>query len=155
MRKDDTIIRRVIITEAVVRIIEGFKQFKKKDNESGGVLLGQIIDDKIYILKASTPNKFDKASRYSFECNKDAAQVVIDYEFINSTNKTIYLGEWHTHPEDYPNPSGIDIQMIKNQYFKNRLNEPFLILLIQGLKEIYIAKFDGNKIESIEYEISR
>jgi integrative and conjugative element protein (TIGR02256 family) len=155
MKTDDYINKRVILTKAVIRIFEGFKQFKKKDNESGGVLLGQIIDDKIYILKASTPNKFDKAGRFSFECNKDAAQVIIDYEFINSENKTIYLGEWHTHPEGYPNPSGIDIKMIRNQYFKNRLNEPFLILLIQGLKEIYIAKFDGNKIESIEYEIAK
>jgi integrative and conjugative element protein (TIGR02256 family) len=155
MKTNIIIIKRVIITEAVMRIFEGFKQYNKKDNESGGVLLGQIIDDKIYILKASTPNKFDKASRFSFECNKDAAQVIIDYEFINSENKTIYLGEWHTHPEDYPNPSGIDIRMIKNQYFKNKLNEPFLILLIQGRKEIYIAKFDGNKIESIEYGISK
>jgi integrative and conjugative element protein (TIGR02256 family) len=153
MKKYENNIKKVKITEALMGVIGGFKQFKKKDNESGGILLGQIIDNNIYILKASTPNKFDKASRFSFECNKDAAQVIIDYEFINSGNKTIYVGEWHTHPENYPNPSGIDIRMIKDQYFKNRLNEPFLVLLIQGLQGVYIAIYDGKKIESIEYEI--
>lgn len=144
---------KVIITETVINIIDSFKQINRKDNESGGVLFGQINENNIYILKASTPNKYDRASRYSFECNKDAAQILIDFEFINSSNKTIYIGEWHTHPENYPSPSGIDKGMIKNQYFKNRLNEPLLILLIQGLKGLYVALYDGNKIENIEYEI--
>lgn len=47
---------------------------------------------------------------------------------MNSGQKTIYIGEWHTHPENYPNPSGVDNKMIVQQYFKNRINEPFLIL---------------------------
>lgn len=153
MKTNDQSKMKVIISETVINIIENFKQNNRKDNESGGVLFGQIHDNNIYILKASTPNKYDKAGRYSFECNKDAAQIIIDFEFINSGNKTIYIGEWHTHPENYPNPSGIDKGMIKNQYFKNRLNEPLLILLIQGLKGLYVSLYDGNKIESIEYEI--
>ncbi len=144
---------KVYITDTTLKIFESFKQIKKKDNESGGILLGQIVDNDIYILKASTPNKFDNSSRYSFECNKDSAQVIIDYEYVNSGKKTIYLGEWHTHPERGPNPSGIDIGMIKKQYFKNRLNEPFLILLIQGLENRYVALYDGYKIEEIEYLI--
>jgi len=144
---------KVIITETVINIIESYRQINRKDNESGGILFGQISDNNIYILKASTPNKYDRASRYSFECNKDAAQILIDFEFINSSNKTIYIGEWHTHPENNPSPSGIDKGMIKNQYFKNRLNEPLLILLIQGLKGLYVTLYDGSKIESIEYEI--
>lgn len=144
----------VFITSATIKIIESYKQNKKKNHESGGILLGQIINNNIHILKASTPNKFDKSSRYSFECDKDAAQVIIDYEFVNSENKTIYIGEWHTHPENYPNPSNIDIGMIKNQYFKNRLNEPFLVLLIQGLKGLYVALYDGNKLEEIGFSIT-
>jgi integrative and conjugative element protein (TIGR02256 family) len=145
----------VFITSTTIKIIESYKQTKKKDHESGGILLGQILDNNIYILKATTPNKFDKSSRYSFECDKDAAQVLIDYEFINSENKTIYVGEWHTHPENFPNPSHIDIGMIKSQYFKNRLNEPFLVLLIQGLKGLYVALYDGNKVEEIRYSITK
>ena len=145
----------VLITSTAIKIIESYKQTKKKDHESGGILLGQILDNNIHILRATTPNKFDKSSRYSFECDKDAAQVIIDYEFINSENKTIYLGEWHTHPENFPNPSDIDLGMIKSQYFKNRLNEPFLVLLIQGLKGLYVAIYDGNKIEEIRFLITK
>lgn len=143
----------ILITRSVLNLIEKFKQASKNANESGGILLGQVADDEVYILKVSTPNKFDKASRYSFNCNKDAAQVIIDYEFINSGHKTIYIGEWHTHPENYPNPSGVDKKMIDNQYFKNKLNEPFLILIIQGLKGLYIATFNGKKLEETKLTV--
>ncbi len=143
----------ISITRSVLNLIEKFKQTSKNANESGGILLGQVADDKVYILKVSTPNKFDKASRYSFDCNKDAAQVIIDYEFNNSGRKTIYIGEWHTHPENFPNPSGVDRKMIDNQYFKNKLNEPFLILIIQGLKGLYIAIFNGKKLEETKLTV--
>lgn len=141
------------ITRTALDVIETHKQIKKRAKESGGILLGQVIGNEVYILKASTPNRFDKASRHSFDCNKDAAQVIMNYEFINSSKKTIYIGEWHTHPENYPNPSGVDKKMIVQQYFKNRINEPFLILLIQGLKGIYIAIFDGKTLKETKLSI--
>jgi len=136
----------IFISDSALEIIKSFKQFGTTENESGGILLGQISDKGIYILRASTPNKFDKSSRYSFECNKDAAQVIINYEFQNSGRKTIYIGEWHTHPEKNPTPSGVDKSMIIGQFKKNKLNEPFLILIIQGLSEFYIAIWDGKKL---------
>lgn len=147
-------IEEIVIARSVLDRIEKFKQTTKKAPESGGILLGQVTDKKVFILKVSTPNKFDKSSRYTFDCNKDAAQIIIDYEFINSGQKTIYLGEWHTHPEDYPNPSGVDKRMINNQYFKNKLNEPFLILIIQGLKGLYSAIFDGENLNLIRLTIN-
>jgi len=146
-------IENIIIARSVLNLIERFKQTNNKDNESGGILFGQVTEKEVYILKVTPPNKFDRASRYSFDCNKDAAQVIINYEFLNSGQKTIYIGEWHTHPENYPNPSGVDKMMIDNQYFKNKLNEPFLILIIQGLKGLYVAIFDGKKLEETKLTI--
>jgi len=143
----------IFLSESILNVLASYRQNDKKDNEAGGILLGQVKDNNVFILKASSPNKFDKSRRCSFECSKEAAQIIIDYEFTNSDRKTIYLGEWHTHPEPIPSPSGIDIRMIKNQYFKNRLDEPFLILIIQGLKEIYVALFDGQNIEQINYTV--
>jgi len=143
----------VHISKSVMNIIENYKQFKKNDNEAGGILFGQIMENNVYIMKASTPNKFDKASRYSFVCNKDAAQIIIDFEFKNSGGKTIYFGEWHTHPENKPTPSSIDINMIKSQFFKNKINEPFLFLLIQGITDVYFVLFDGKELKPIDLHI--
>lgn len=138
--------KSIVISDSVIKIFESFKQLGKLDNESGGVLLGQNKNKGIYILKASTPNKFDKSSRYSFECDKDAAQIVMDFEFQNSNNNTIYIGEWHTHPEKNPTPSSRDKNMIKTQFIKNKLNEPYLILIIQGIEDLFVALWDGKKL---------
>jgi integrative and conjugative element protein (TIGR02256 family) len=145
--------KNIIISRSVLNLIEKFKQSSKKDNESGGILLGQVTDKEVFILKVTTPNKFDRASRCTFDCNKDAAQIIINYEFLNSGQKTIYIGEWHTHPENHPNPSCVDKEMINNQYFNNKLNEPFLILIIQGLKGLFVAIFDGKKLKETKLTI--
>ena len=126
--------------------MEQHKQIDKSQHEAGGILLGQVSGNKVYILKASTPNKFDKSSRNNFVRDKDASQVIVDFEFANSNNKTIYLGEWHTHPEDFPTPSSIDKVMIHKQFFKNQLNEKYLVLLIAGRKGLYVGLYNGKML---------
>ena len=141
---------KVYIADSVLEIIGSFRQIRGNDNESGGILIGQVKDDCVYILKATTPNRFDKASKNNFVCNKDISQILIDHEFRNSERRSIYIGEWHTHPEDKPTPSSVDLQMITNQFARNVLNEPFLILLIQGLRHLYVGLFDGRKLKHLK-----
>lgn len=140
---------KIYITDHVLNLLSSYKQLRSKTHESGGILLGQIKDDCIYILKASTPSKEDKSSRTTFDRSLQKAQIIIDYEFENSNQKTIYLGEWHTHPENFPKPSKIDIKMIISQLKENKLNEPFVICIIQGRKGIYIGKAENGKMSGI------
>ncbi|GMN11368.1 Mov34/MPN/PAD-1 family protein [Croceitalea sp. MTPC9] len=130
---------QILISEDVLGLLAKHKQVKFHQKESGGILLGQVRGNEIYILKATVPSLHDKATRTTFDRNKQKSQIIIDYEFSNSDQRTIYLGEWHTHPEKYPTPSSTDLKMIKDQYAKNVLNEPFLILVIQGTKGIYLG----------------
>lgn len=134
------------LLDCVLEITGKFRQLEKGSHESGGILLGQVTSGNVYLMKASAPNQFDRSSRTTFDRDKHIAQIIIEYEFLNSGNKTIYLGEWHTHPEAIPSPSTVDVSMIKDQFKKNKLNEPFLILLIQGQSGIYVGKFDGSKL---------
>ncbi len=132
------------ISERILVVLEEFKQ-DKKPYESGGILLGSVSKNNyIKITKMSLPNSFDKASRFSFERNKQIAQIIVDFEFYNSNGKTIYLGEWHTHPEKNPIPSTIDRKMIKQQFKENTINESFLILIIQGLDSLYVGLYEDN-----------
>jgi integrative and conjugative element protein (TIGR02256 family) len=134
------------ISEEVLSMLDKYKQ-KKYQNESGGIILGFVHDDNsVYISKISQPNAYDRASRFGFERDKKAAQIIVNSEFYESDGKVIYLGEWHTHPEPNPSPSAIDIQMIKQQYKNNKINEDFLILLIQGTGNLYVALYNGKQI---------
>jgi len=146
---------RVHILDSVLRIFDLHKQIGPKSPESGGVLLGQVNDNNIYIMKASTPSVRDKSSRTFFVRDKVVAQSIIDYEFFNSNRKTIYLGEWHTHPEETPKPSSTDNKMIKAQFSKNELNEPFLVQIIRGTQALYLGliskyKFEGRVVTNNE-----
>ena len=137
---------RVVLSETIFSVFKNYIQDELHKNESGGLLLGAIVGNTIYVSKASIPSKFDKATRTSFHRDKDIAQIIVDYEFENSGGKMFYVGEWHTHPEDYPTPSGQDRKMTIEQYNKSRLSQPFSLMIIQGKKGVYLALYDGNKI---------
>lgn len=138
----------IFFSQNALNDIKNYKQDKKEKNESGGILLGQVLNQNIYVLKYSDPCKFDKSTRYSFERDKKNAQKIINREFTESNGKTIYLGEWHTHPENLPTPSNQDLKMIKEQFRKNKLNEKFLILFILGTQDFYIGIYNGKEIIS-------
>ena len=137
----------IVFTEEVLRIFEKFTQTKSKDLEAGGILLGQAKEKekRIFVTKASIPSEFDKATRTSFYRNPKIAQVIINYEFLNSGKRNVYLGEWHTHPEKSPKPSQLDDKMIYSQYNENRLNYPFLIQCIQGTSKIFVRLITTDK----------
>jgi integrative and conjugative element protein (TIGR02256 family) len=143
----------IILTDSVLEIICSLKQNTDKKNESGGILLGQVTDNNIYVLQVSIPNKFDRSSRYSFSRDKDSSQIIVDHAFVNSGGKTVYLGEWHTHSEPQPVISSIDKKMIQNQFKKGQFDLPFLMLLIQGKTDLLFSVFDGKKIEIINTNI--
>lgn len=137
---------KISISDDVLLTLEKFKQ-KEGENESGGIILGLVYhDSSVCITKISLPNSSDKASRFSFERDKKIAQAIVDEEFYSSNGKIIYLGEWHTHPEPHPLPSSVDIKMIKKQFKKNTINEDFLIMMIQGTENLYLAVYNGSKI---------
>jgi integrative and conjugative element protein (TIGR02256 family) len=135
---------KVYFTKDVLLLITRFKQSKQKQ------LLGQVKENNIYITRVSFPSNQDKSSRFSFSRNKNYAQAIIDFEFHNSNKRTIYLGEWHTHPEELPTPSNTDRKMIKDQFSKNKLNEPFLLQYIQGTKGFYLALLEPKNFNEIQ-----
>ncbi|WP_426327774.1 Mov34/MPN/PAD-1 family protein [Pedobacter sp. R-06] len=128
----------ILFHAEALTILERFTQNKSSLPEAGGIILGKIIDGQVNVTKLAVPTPLDKCSRFNFERHRHSAQIILDYEFHNSNGQTIYLGEWHTHPEPYPSPSGTDLKMIESQFKFNHLKTDFLILLIKGTKGIYL-----------------
>lgn len=138
----------ISISTGPLEIFDSFVQDAKDKKEAGGIILGQVAGSNVYVTKASVPNTFDRAGRHRFLRDKKAAQIIVDYEFFNSNRKTIYLGEWHTHPENSPTPSKTDLKMLKQQFKDNKINEKYLLLVIRGLKDLYVALYDGQDFKS-------
>jgi integrative and conjugative element protein (TIGR02256 family) len=129
----------IILSPEALEILDAYIQRKSSDPEGGGIILGTINGDVIQVQRLSVPTELDIRSRMSFERHRLSAQIVINHEHANTHGQVTYLGEWHTHPEDHPTPSGIDLTMIKRQFRENRIHTDFLILLIQGHIRLYAA----------------
>lgn len=129
-------------------VFETFKKYIQDDNkkeESGGVLIGKVYDNHIEILDCSEPTQFDKRSRYNFNRSFKSAQEFIDMKFESSQGKEIYLGEWHTHPENNPRPSGIDLKNFEKSLKNNILNSDTHFMIIIGITSIYIGVYIDKK----------
>jgi integrative and conjugative element protein (TIGR02256 family) len=133
--------KRIALAANVLDIFVGHIQDDQTKMEVGGILLGQVNSEYILVSRASLPSKHDKSSRCGFIRNKEVAQLIVDYEFYNSDGRTIYLGEWHTHPESDPTPSPQDQKMIRNQLTANTSELGFLLLVIVGVRSLFIGDY--------------
>lgn len=135
------------ISYASLNTLSKFIQDDDQKNESGGILIGYTLGNNVYsITNVSLPCSEDKASRFRFLRSKKKAQRIINQFFKESKGKKIYLGEWHTHPENYPTPSMIDKCSIKKQFKKNELNSDRIFMLIIGRKSFHLSSVDENGI---------
>ncbi|MCP4181194.1 MAG: hypothetical protein GY756_25810 [bacterium] len=125
--------------------INSFRQDTKDKTEGGGVLLGRfIINSKnIVIDKITIPMIGDKRSRYQYIRGEKMHQRVITNTWIKSNGTCNYIGEWHTHPENYPTPSGQDIKNWKEILSTRTFSSQYLYFIIIGIKEIGV--WEGSK----------
>ena len=104
-------------------------------------------EENTYIItNISTTNSKDRKGKYYFIRNKKQAQLVINKYWENSNGEINYLGEWHTHDEQYPTPSFVDKQLVK-QMLNNKnieINNVFMIILGNN-ENLYICTIDNNK----------
>lgn len=126
-----------------------YRQVNDEDTEAGGVLLGRfIVDSKdIIIDEVSVPMVGDKRRRTSFVRNAKSHQRIIDFQWFNSKGTCNYLGEWHTHPESYPDYSGVDIENWKDRLKKDTFTSRFLYFIIVGIKKIEVWEGDRRNLK--------
>lgn len=98
------------------------------------MLLGRLIEgtEDVVVDEVTVPSPRDKRRRFFFFREKDTAQKHVVNAWNLSKQTRNYLGEWHSHPQDEPSPSGPDIinwrRVVKESQFEQR----FLLFLIVG-----------------------
>lgn len=112
-------------------------QVNDTDTEAGGLLLGSVHGTNILIEQATIPTKWDKRLRYLFERLPYGHEAIALTQWTESRGTIRYLGEWHTHPENDPSPSGID-RYEWNILASKRLDKRPLLAMIVGRKSLYV-----------------
>jgi integrative and conjugative element protein (TIGR02256 family) len=114
------------------------RQINAKDHERFGVIIGSCSEtnDEYWVESITTPFPNDRSTRYSFLLRDRNHQITVDKAFAESGGTSVYMGTWHTHPEQKPTPSVVDkmdwLSCIRNNAGRQ------LFFVIVGTKEIRV-----------------
>ncbi len=103
----------------------------KYPNEFGGLLVGRYIDnERIVLIEDILLPKRYASSRYFFERGSEGLRQALELYYY-AEPRLIYVGEWHTHPDNPAQPSARDIKSMQELASdKNVLiNNPVLMIL--------------------------
>lgn len=124
--------RKVLLhfSEAAINTFSQHIQADSSDCEAGGLLLGSVRGSNILIEEATTPTAWDKRFRYFFERMPFGHEEIALARWTSSQGTIRYLGEWHTHPEDHPSPSGLDREEWSSLSSRRRDKRPMLAVIV-------------------------
>lgn len=98
----------ILIEPDVLHTLHGFRQRSSDDNEAGGILIGYRRQQHIHVVEFTTPEPRDVRSRCEFDRVDPYHANRARKRWRESRKKLDCIGEWHTHPEKVPAPSGLD-----------------------------------------------
>lgn len=100
----------LLIESQVLERLAGFRQMMTSSPEAGGILMGYRRGPHTHVTEATIPTSRDVQRRFGFFRHATHHQRVALRRWKESGETMDYVGEWHTHPEDAPSPSGVDLQ---------------------------------------------
>lgn len=100
---------KILMEVEPVETLNRYRQDHQGKAEAGGILLGYRRDGHLHVTMVTVPQPSDQRQRYWFSRSyKYHQQVALRY-WESNDGAMDYLGEWHTHPEDRPTPSSLDL----------------------------------------------
>lgn len=130
---------RVLLNFAspAIAVFERHIQARDTGTEAGGLLLGTVHGSNIAVSEATAPTRWDKRFLFLFERMPFGHASVARLRWKASGGIVRYIGEWHTHPQDYPAPSSLD-RIEWNKLARKRADGRPVLGVIVGRKGLYI-----------------
>lgn len=125
----------VIFSDEVVGKMKRFVAPPESNLEAGGILLGCHRGPHVEILDCTVPMRQDRRSRFSFVRRDPGHQRTALAAWQTSGRTVNFVGEWHTHPEEVPTPSGVDRNTWVHEMARRR-SDP-LVFVIAGSVALY------------------
>jgi integrative and conjugative element protein (TIGR02256 family) len=117
-----------------------FQQHTPSALEAGGLLIGRyLLDcDDVIVDQITIPMDGDVRERCFFKKNTISHQRILESIWEQSKGTANYIGEWHTHPERIPNPSGHDFDQWRKVLRETKTDQSAIIFMIIGTAQIRI-----------------
>ena len=123
----------ILFELSVLNAIAPFRQCSSRSPEAGGILIGYRRGDHLHIVDATVPGPNDTGTRVSFRREDLSHQRRASARWRDSNGYLDYIGEWHTHPELSPSPSGTD-RRAWQEIVARRPSEVF-VFVIMGIED--------------------
>lgn len=136
----------LLISSSVMDVLHAYKQLSIHDHEAGGTLIGVYRQNSpsdpmdIEITDCSKPISPDRRTRFGFHRQGKHHRAKIFSAWRRSKCEETYIGEWHTHPEEKPSPSSMDIKD-----WERNLSGRTAILVIIGTTTDWLGYWTGSK----------
>lgn len=142
---------KLTIADSVAAFFSNVQQNGRFEIEMGGILVGQLCpsENKIILTDITTPQNSDKQTSTRFIRFEKGHQEIMDSLWEKSRHKKFYLGEWHTHNQDIPSPSNIDIKNWDTISKRNHESERLFFIII-GKKEIKVWVIHNRTITQMD-----
>lgn len=141
----------VLITDEAIASMIRHRQKSLNDKEAGGQLFAKFEGDNAIIVEATEPKPFDKRSRYGFIPSQWLQRQEIKSKYKQGKH---FVGDWHTHPQPLPSPSGDDKESMIDCFRKSRHELKAFLMVIVGSAEppenLYVCLVDGSGIAKLK-----
>jgi len=119
----------LILEQNVLDHFVKWRQLDPKMSEAGGQLFGVVEGQSVKLTRATGPRNTDRRGRFFFIADRFAER-----REIRTLHKSglHYLGDWHTHPQPVPKPSGTDLSSMADLFVRSKHDLNAFLMVIVG-----------------------
>lgn len=137
--------QRVVFEDAVLDHFARHRQLGSRDPEAGGQLFAAISNGTVTIVQATGPYNRDKRWRFGLLIDNFTRRRDIGRLHKQGLH---FVGDWHTHPEPYPTPSGTDHDSMLEMFRRSDHDLAAFLMVIVGQAALpaglYVAAVNGD-----------
>lgn len=137
----------VLVEPSVVDAVFAWRQLDCAAPEAGGILLGLRRSEHVHVTGVTGPGPGDRRARTAFHRARAFHQQEALRQWRASGSVTAYLGEWHTHPEARPVPSGTDL--VQWRALQGCYLDPLLFLIVGTGEEMWFGLSIGTSLRRV------
>ena len=137
---------RLVLTDPAILHFKKSRQLRVWSRESGGQLFATFDGPVVTVREVTGPRRSDRRGRWYFRPDRAAeiAEITVMYK-----RGLHFIGDWHTHPQDVPQPSTLDVDSLADcvRRSEHQLLGFFLIVVGRQLppEGLHVSYHDGTK----------
>lgn len=147
--------QNLVLDKVVLNHFDKWRQLHPSMPEAGGQLFGVVEGARITIKMATGPRSSDRRGRFYFVADRFAERREISALHKSGLH---YFGDWHTHPEGVPSPSGTDLASMADLYVRSKHELHAFLMVIVGTVSfpdgLHLSLHEANKWSKLEVEKS-